>query len=179
MLLRVSHQDKVLATLARMRLVGPRANGPWDELLDFVDRTAAVLGLSGWSLGLVEGEQVRTYSRGFPPDVCAKFATFPLDEHLPGPVTFETGRAQYFVSREHTYRDYPGAAAVDLGSSHDAAAVLPLGCRGRRVGYLALHYPEARTFDPAERGTLARLADTIGYWVGAVAVPPRPTVQGS
>jgi hypothetical protein len=139
----------------------------YDELLDFVALVAAPLQLSGWSLGIREGERIRTHNRHFVGEVSAAFATIGVDEDLPGPVTLRTGQDQFFPDRSQAHRLYPAARAIDDDSVHQAAATLAL--RSARdaepVGYLALHFLDDHTFDEHERTGLRRVAATVDGWL--------------
>ena len=149
--------------------------GLWVTLLDHVARVAVHLSLSGWSLGVPDGDQLHTYSRGFDAPTCARYAHLDIGAPLPGPHTFRTGQNQYFTSRDQAHHLYPATAGIDSETIHDSAAVLALRPRhGTPIWYLALHFPDVTTFDTHQRRRLERLADSI-----ATVMPTRHDSQAS
>jgi ANTAR domain/GAF domain len=139
-------------------LVAIAAADALPRLLEAVHEAVQAVGGAGTSLGLVVGDRVRQSARGFPREVGAAYATFPLAEELPGPEVVRTGQPDFAPDRAATLARYPGVAPIVESSAYDAAACVPLVRDGETFGYLAVHYVGPRDFDAAERFLLTSLA---------------------
>jgi signal transduction histidine kinase len=69
-----------------------------------------------------------------------------------------TGKALWFASHAEVITRYPAMVAARLVPGHEALAVLPMTVESRRIGTLAIHFPEERTFSPEEQALMLTLA---------------------
>src|SRR5579872_3151631 len=84
----------------------------------------------------------------------ARYPEIPLDDSLPAAATLEEGKPHFVESRSEMAGRWPA-----LGSGPTAAfAALPLVAEDRRVGLMAIGFPEDHVFEPDERDYLVAIA---------------------
>jgi GAF domain-containing protein len=85
----------------------------------------------------------------------ARFPEIPLDDSLPAAATLEDGKPHFVETRGEVTGRWPVLAS----SSTAAFAALPLVAEDRRVGLMAIGFPEDHLFEPDERDYLVAIAE--------------------
>ncbi|MGZ8599539.1 MAG: GAF domain-containing protein [Actinomycetota bacterium] len=124
-----------------------------------VDGIVPALGAVAGSVVLVQPDR-RTLrivaNAGYPDATIAEWRTFPLSSDTPAASAANDGVLHLIGSREERDRRFPALARVD--GVGEAWAALPLAVNGRRLGAIALTFPEVRVFADHDVDLMSALA---------------------
>ena len=124
-----------------------------------IDQGIVALGAHAGGVSVLsdDGRELVTLGTvGYDDPGVARFARFPVDLPFPARDVVRTGEAVYVASAAEWTERY-GAGLRTVPAS-EAAAALPLRGAGDVFGVLALRFPDARSFAPADRALLEALA---------------------
>ena len=130
------------------------------EIIDAIfEHTVAWLG--GRTIGvwlLDDSEAVARFAggAGYVPGTPEAVATIPVEGELPAALVIRTGEPVTYRSIEERTQRWPALASLDV--RNEAAVVLKLDARGKRLGCLSIGFPE-RDFTPGQLATLGAVAD--------------------
>lgn len=94
---------------------------------------------------------------GYPPDVVAAYARYPVHTALPNADAVRTGQPLFLETGAEREQRYPHLKGNALRGGRGAQAALPLVVHGRVLGGLAVSFPEDRSFTPDDRAFLATI----------------------